>query len=92
MFASLLEYLPREGAVARDIIGESAEWALSDHLLAYIADGVWVANWQRGHGKKKDYPKPIPRPGDKSDKKAKAIGTVRTFAEIDAMRKKIRRG
>jgi len=42
---------------------EEHEWDLSSLLLAEIADAVRVGNWQRGSGKKADYPKPIPRPG-----------------------------
>lgn len=39
------------------------QWTLDNLLLAEIADGVNVGNWQRSGGKKRDYPKPIPRPG-----------------------------
>lgn len=45
---------------------DDANWTLDRHLLAAIYDAVSVANWQRGSGKKKDRPKPLPRPG--SDK------------------------
>lgn len=42
---------------------EEHEWALDALLLAEVADALRVANWQRGGGKRSDYPKPIPRPG-----------------------------
>lgn len=43
--------------------GEEAVWTLDRHLAALTVDQLAVANWQRGTGKRKDYPKPIPRPG-----------------------------
>lgn len=43
--------------------GEDAVWTVDRHLAALAVDQLAVANWQRGAGKKKDYPKPIPRPG-----------------------------
>jgi hypothetical protein len=36
------------------------------HLAALTVDQLALANWQRGGGKRKDRPKPIPRPGVKS--------------------------
>lgn len=42
-------------------------WGLTEQLLADIADHTHIAAWQRGGGKKKDYPKPIPRPGVEPD-------------------------
>lgn len=38
-------------------------WTPQMHLLAGIFDQLAGANWQRGSGKKKDMPKPLPRPG-----------------------------
>lgn len=38
-------------------------WTIDRHLAALTIDQLAVANWQRGPAKKKDYPKPIPRPG-----------------------------
>jgi hypothetical protein len=38
-------------------------WTLDRQLAAAAVDALRVANWQRGSGKKKDRPKPIPRPG-----------------------------
>lgn len=43
------------------------EWTLEAMLLAEVADATNVGNWQRGSGKKRDYPKPIPRPGVEPD-------------------------
>ncbi len=41
-------------------------WEDRDYLLALVADELRGANWQRG-GDKGAQPKPIPRPGAKSD-------------------------
>lgn len=38
-------------------------WGLPEQLLAAVVDELAIANWQRGQGKRTDYPKPIPRPG-----------------------------
>jgi hypothetical protein len=43
------------------VLGEEAEWSLTDHLLALIADHLAAANWQRSG--KGPCPKPLPRPG-----------------------------
>lgn len=43
------------------------EWGVTELLLAEIADSNNVAAWQRGGGTKRDYPKPIPRPGVQPD-------------------------
>lgn len=45
------------------------QWTLDNLLLAEAADQLAVANWQRGGGKQRDYPKPIPRPGVEPDSK-----------------------
>lgn len=57
---------PRSSALFRAMHPEEHEWNLPELLLAEIADAVRVANWQRGEGKRADYPKPIPRPGVKA--------------------------
>lgn len=60
---------PRSSALFRAMNPEEAEWGLTQQLLAYQADLTAVGNWQRAQGKRKDYPKPIPRPGVEADKK-----------------------
>ena len=62
---------------------EEWEWGLAEQLLAQVADMVTVANWQRGAGKKRDYPKPIPRPGVESGDKTYGKKPL----PIDAMKK-----
>lgn len=60
---------------------DAADWGLPESLLAEVADALRVANWQRGQGKRADYPKPIPRPGVKAE--AKTYG--RDALPIDQM-------
>ncbi len=79
--------------MARSLLGAEADWSIDTHIAAFIADGIWVANWQRGGGKRSQYPKPVPRPGSDGTRDGETmLGTVRTFAEIDEMRERIRRG
>lgn len=42
-------------------------WDLRAFLIAEVIDALNVANWQRGAGRRSDYPKPYPRPGVKPD-------------------------
>lgn len=55
----------RDTALFRSVNPETHEWGLLELLVAEGTDAARVANWQRGNGKKSDYPKPIPRPGVK---------------------------
>lgn len=68
--------------------GETAVWGLTEQLLAAIADGVRVGNWQRGGDKKVKRPKPIPRPGvvDPSARKFKANKTY----SVDELRDRLK--
>lgn len=66
---AIVRQSPRSSALYRAMNPEESEWGLLEQLLAYNADLTAVANWQRGQGKKKDYPKPIPRPGIETDKR-----------------------
>ncbi|MEU2231366.1 hypothetical protein [Streptomyces vietnamensis] len=65
----MIKHLPAEGAVQREIHGESAEWSLSDHLLAAVVDHLAAANWMfqcvnsSEDDETPDPPKPVPRPG-----------------------------
>ncbi|MER5970264.1 hypothetical protein ABT112_11105 [Streptomyces sp. NPDC002055] len=67
--AVLLAHLPRDGAVARELHDEAAEWSVTDHLLATVADQLAVSNWMFAtvnrdeDAEPLDYPEPIPRPG-----------------------------
>jgi hypothetical protein len=66
----IVTYLPRDSALVREIHGEEAlAWDITNQLLGVIADRLGIANWQRAGGKRKDAPKPIPRPGIEQPKK-----------------------
>lgn len=69
---------PRTSAFYRAQVGPEEElWSLENQLLATLVDYMAVGNWQRGGGKKKDYPKPIQRPGVEAPKKfGKTVMTV----------------
>lgn len=63
---AIVTYSPPESALHRARNPEEAaeaEWTLTNQLLAAAVDALRVGNWQRGGGAKRDYPKPIARPG-----------------------------
>ncbi|MFK0057999.1 hypothetical protein ACIQTN_02020 [Streptomyces werraensis] len=66
---AIVRQSPRSSALYRAMHPEEAEWGMQEQLLAYCADLLAAGNWQRGQGKAKDYPKPIPRPGIETDKR-----------------------
>ena len=72
----ILRHLPPSSATGAAMYPESSDWDLSTLLLAEIADTLRAANWQRGSGKRKDYPKPIQRPGVKPDSKTYGRGAL----------------
>ncbi|MFD5323906.1 hypothetical protein [Streptomyces sp. NPDC127092] len=55
--------------MSREIHGESADWSISDHLLAAAVDHLAVANWMfqcvntSEDDDAPEAPKPVPRPG-----------------------------
>ncbi len=65
----IVNNLPRSSALVRAVAGTDAEWGLLEHLTAVVADAVEVGNWQRQGKASAPKPKPIPRPGAKSDEK-----------------------
>lgn len=65
----MIRQAPRTSALVRATNPEMHEWGLVEQLLADIADHEHIGAWQRSGGKKKDYPKPIPRPGVEADEK-----------------------
>jgi hypothetical protein len=62
----IVKNLPRTSATNRAANGETAQWSLTDYLLAGIFDLIAVGNWQRAGKKNAPRPKPLPRPGDTS--------------------------
>lgn len=72
----------RDSALLRAMDPDTANWGLSEQLLAAIADAEHTALWQRGSGKKADRPKPIPRPGVESGEKKVHKGDVLPAGEM----------
>lgn len=66
--AVIVKHLPRTSALVRELDGDDHIWGLTEQLLAAAVDELRGANWQRGPAKKKDRPKPIPRPGVEQNK------------------------
>lgn len=83
----LLANASRDSAFNRSVAGESAEWTLTDHLLALVWHQLALGNWQRSGGKG-PRPKPIQRPGA-SDKDETRIGGG-TVLPFDQLRKRLR--
>lgn len=44
----------------------SGGWTVAEHLLAFMADTLQEANWQRGADEHAKRPDPVPRPGQVS--------------------------
>lgn len=80
---SFLSHLPRESALARDLLADEANWGLNEQLLALTIDTLRQANWQRGGGKG-GKPKPIPRPGAQKGSETKHGRTDRSPDEVVA--------
>ncbi|MFI1027650.1 hypothetical protein [Streptomyces sp. NPDC020951] len=65
--AVLIEQLPRDSALNRELHGEAAEWSVTDHLLAAAVDHLAAANWMFAcvnseEGDQPEPPAPVPRP------------------------------
>jgi hypothetical protein len=65
----LVEHLPADSSFARAVNGEAAEWGVTEHLLAAVADQLAAANWMFATVNRDEdaealpYPEPIARPG-----------------------------
>jgi hypothetical protein len=65
----LIEHLPRDAALVRELHGETAEWGLTEHLLAATVDQLAISNWlfvsanRDEHAEPPERPKAVPRPG-----------------------------
>ncbi|MBO0918762.1 hypothetical protein OG322_14110 [Streptomyces sp. NBC_01260] len=68
--AVLVKHMPRDSAVAQEIHGESADWTVTDYLLAAAVDHLAAANWMFASvntdedADAPEPPVPVPRPGD----------------------------
>lgn len=71
----LLQHLPRDSATARELHGESADWSVTDYLLASVVDQLAEANWMFAtvnrdeDSEPLEFPEAVPRPGDEPDVK-----------------------
>lgn len=68
----IVNHLPQSSALVRAVAGDTAVWGLSEHLAALLVDAVEIGNWQRASSGRRSplpKPKPIPRPGAKTDDK-----------------------
>ncbi|MFG2330574.1 hypothetical protein ACGFMM_13175 [Streptomyces sp. NPDC048604] len=69
--AVLVKHMPRDSAIARQQDAETAEWSVTDYLLAAAVDHLAAANWMFAsvHTDEDDeppeQPAPVPRPGDR---------------------------
>ncbi|MFF5975766.1 hypothetical protein ACFY7C_30095 [Streptomyces sp. NPDC012769] len=71
--------------------GDTAEWSLTDHLLAAVVDHLAVSNWMfqcvntGEDDEQPEYPKPVPRPGnddeDEDDGDSEADGSTESMGE-----------
>ena len=59
---------PRGSAMNRALDPDHT-WGLAEQLLAANFDALRVGIWQRGQGKRGDYPEPLERPGVKPKKR-----------------------
>ena len=79
---AIIRNLPPSSALGRALTSESEEeagdsaWDLHAHLLATIADSVATLIWLVNGGKRRDRPKPIPRPGLRPTRYGRALMTI----------------
>lgn len=68
--AVLVKHMPRDSAVAQELHGESADWMVTDYLLAAAVDHLAAANWMFASvntdedSDAPEPPVPVPRPSD----------------------------
>ena len=70
-FVAMVVHLPRESATWAAEHPDAAAWGLSEQLLAEVADSLHWLQWAKtaDGSKGRNRPKPIPRPGIKSDER-----------------------
>ena len=74
-------------AIARAVEPEQAAWGLSEQLLALVADYLAWMQWAQSEDgeKRRNRPKPIPRPGFEPDEEQRVIGSDPVaLEELDA--------
>lgn len=70
---SILEFTREDSPLFTALYPDDAGWGRTNMLLADVVDALRIQIWQKGSGKKSDYPNPIPRPGV-SQKEKKQFG------------------
>jgi hypothetical protein len=78
----LIQHLPPDSALVRALRGESAEWGLTEHLLAATVDELAVGNWlfASAHAPENadapERPRQIPRPGVEDERDAEPVSAT----------------
>jgi hypothetical protein len=78
----LIQHLPADSALVRTLRGESAEWGLTEHLLAAAVDELAVGNWlfasahTTENGDPPERPRQIPRPGVQDEGEAEPVSAT----------------
>lgn len=72
----IVRQAPRSSALYGSLYPDQAQWGMPEQLMALMADNLAVANWQRGGGKRADYPEPITRPGVEPKNKQFGKGAI----------------
>lgn len=81
----VVRHSPEQSALFRAVHGvEESEWSLTNHLLAGLADSAAWLVWSKTEdaSKKRNRPKPIPRPGVEDDSKKKIGRSVLPASEM----------
>jgi hypothetical protein len=78
----LVQHLPADSALVRTLRGESAEWGLTEHLLAAAVDELAVGNWLFAsahapeHADAPERPRQVPRPGVEDERDAEPVSAT----------------
>ena len=94
----IVQHSERGSALQTSLRPDDAQWGMSEHLLAVVADAVIAGNWMQSRDgqKNRNRPKPIPRPGvvpesKKFGGKAESMDTIRDWLGWDVPPQKSRR-
>lgn len=82
----VVEQAPPGSAIHRAVDTEAARWASGEvvpYVLAHIADLLAAGNWQRAGRKNAPKPKPLPRPGLKTQNQSFGSEPI-PISEFDA--------
>lgn len=93
----LIGHLPRESALQRAVLGESARWGEVEHLLAVLIDLAQAQLWMTTavntpKGKRPKRPRPYPRPGVEDPSQRRFRGRRMSLADAAAWMERRRRG